>query len=160
MRYAFSAEVFSVGAAALRQSLPHSISWTGRWPTEETSAENAYRMLAREGDPAFISLEEVITVQAKGSATILDARTNDEFKAGHIPGSRSLPFYEIDTYKASALQGLTSESPIIIYCEGIGCELSFFLGRELVAGGFVNVKIFYGGYPEWAGAGLPVDKTE
>jgi 3-mercaptopyruvate sulfurtransferase SseA len=57
------------------------------------------------------------------------------------------------------MQGLEADSPIIIYCEGIGCELSFFLGRDLKAGGFSNIKIFYGGYPEWSSAGLPVDKS-
>jgi rhodanese-related sulfurtransferase len=148
----------SAVAGGVRQTLPHGISWTGRWPTAATSAETAYRMLAQEGDPAFVALEEVIDIQAKGSAHFLDARTNEEFKAGHIPGARNLPYYELDKYREKALAGLTAEAPIIIYCEGIGCELSFFLGRDLVAGGFKNVRIFYGGYPEWSSAGLPVEK--
>jgi 3-mercaptopyruvate sulfurtransferase SseA len=28
----------------------------------------------------------------------------------------------------------------------------------LVAGGFTNIRIFYGGYPEWSQAGLPIEK--
>ncbi len=158
-KQAFWLIVLSLAAGLTRQAFPNAISWNGRWPTAETSAENAYRMLAKEGDPAFISLEEVIEIQRQNSATLIDARTNDEFKAGHIPGSRNLPYYEIDQYKGKALEGLTVESPIIIYCEGIGCELSFFLGRDLQAGGFNNIKIFYGGYPEWSNAGLPLDKA-
>lgn len=149
----------SVGAGLIRQEFPKGISWNGRWPTAETSAENAYRMLAQEGDPAFISLEEVIDIQGKSAATFIDARTNEEFKAGHVPGARNLPYYEIEKYKDKALEGLTETSPIIIYCEGIGCELSFFLGRDLQAGGFINVKIFYGGWPEWSAAGLPLEKA-
>ncbi len=158
-KQAFGLLLLSIVAGGLRQTIPHGISWTGRWPTEETSAENAYRMMAQEGDPAFISLEDAIDIQSKKTATFLDARTNDEFKAGHIPGARSLPFYDLQKFKDSALDGLSADSPIIIYCEGIGCELSFFLGRELVSGGFTHVRIFYGGYPEWSKAGLPVDKT-
>jgi len=159
IKQAFWLLIVSVALGAIRPHLPKGILWNGRWPTAETSAENAYRMMAQEGDPAFIPLEEVIDIQAKGSATIIDARTNDEFKAGHIPGSRNLPYYAIDQYKDKALEGLTVESPIIIYCEGIGCELSFFLGRDLKAGGFSNIRIFYGGYPEWSNAGLPLEKT-
>lgn len=160
IKEAFFLLLVSIGAGALRQNFSEGISWTGRWPTAQTSAENAYRMLAQEGDPAFVSLEEVIEIQSKGAATILDARTNDEFKAGRVPGARNLPYYEIEKYKDQALEGLTGESPIIIYCEGIGCELSFFLGRDLQAGEFSNVRIFYGGYPEWSSAGLPIEKSE
>jgi rhodanese-related sulfurtransferase len=115
-------------------------------------------MMARPGDPGFVSLDDVIQIESKGSATLLDARSSDEFKAGHLPKARSLPFYEMDKFQASALAGLAKDSPIVIYCEGVGCELSFFLGRELAAQGYTHLRIFYGGYPEWQQAGLQIEK--
>ncbi len=113
--------------------------------------------MARPDDPGFVPLAEVIEIQQKKTALILDARSVDEFKAGRIPGSRNLPYYEMDAHQQAALEGLTAESPIVIYCEGIGCELSFFLGRELQTSGYTNIRIFYGGYPEWQQAGLPIE---
>ena len=113
-------------------------------------------MVARPEDPPFVSLADVIEIQASKSATLIDARTPEEFAAGHIQGSRNLPYYELDKFQSAALDGLTADSPLVIYCEGVGCELSFFLGRELQAQGYTNMKIFYGGYPEWKMAGLPV----
>jgi rhodanese-related sulfurtransferase len=148
----------AVPAGLLRQFAPHGIKWNGRWPTSSTSAEDAYKMMARPDDPGFISLAEVIDLQQKGAATLIDARSTEEFKAGRIPGSRTLPYYELEKYQAAALDRLAADSAIIIYCEGIGCELSFFLGRELQAAGYSNIKIFYGGYPEWQQAGLPIEK--
>lgn len=143
-------------AGALRQLAPNGIAWTGRWPDASTSAEDAYRMIAREGDPAFASLQDAIAAHSDGRTVFLDARSTDEFKAGRIPGARNLPFYEMEQHQ-EALANVTSDDPLLIYCEGIGCELSFFLGRELQAAGFTNIRIFYGGFPEWKQAGLPVE---
>jgi len=148
--------VLSIVLGGLRQLAPFGIDWFGKWPTEETSAKKAYEMLAKKGDPPFIGLAEVIDLQNKKSATILDARSSKLFNEGHIPAARNLPYYELEEYEDAALSDLEAHSLIIIYCEGIGCELSFFLGRELMESGFENVRIFYGGYPEWENAGLPI----
>ena len=116
-------------------------------------------MVARPEDPAFISLAEIITIQENKQATLIDARSAEEFAAGYISGSRSLPYYDMDKVQAVALEGLALDAPLIVYCEGVGCELSFFLGRELQAQGYTNIRIFYGGYPEWKNAGLPIVKV-
>jgi rhodanese-related sulfurtransferase len=151
--------VLSVAMAAVRQHWgPRSISWTGRWPTAATAAEDAYKMMAKPGDPAFVGLSEAIDLHDKKTATFLDARSAADFAAGRIPGARNLPFYQLDEFWTPALAGLNETSPLVIYCEGVGCELSFFLGRELQSAHYKNVRIFYGGYPEWSGAGLPIEK--
>jgi rhodanese-related sulfurtransferase len=105
-----------------------------------------------------MSLSEAIDAQRSGGTIFVDARTPAEFSAGHIPQARNLPFYELDKYQETALQGANEQTPLVVYCEGIGCELSFLLGRELQGAGYKNIKIFYGGYPEWKAAGLPVEK--
>jgi rhodanese-related sulfurtransferase len=148
----------SLVLGALRPHFPKGIAWTGKWPTAATSAEDAYKMMAKPDDPAFASLSDAIDAHDNKTATFIDARSTDEFKAGRIPASRTLPFYEMETYQAAALKDLKLDSPLILYCEGVGCELSFFLGRELQGMGYTNIKIFYGGYPEWQIAGLPIEK--
>lgn len=115
-------------------------------------------MMAKPGDPPFIGLTDVIAKHNDPAVIFIDARATVEFKAGRIPNARNLPYYELDHYQDSALKDLTSESEIIIYCEGIGCELSFFLGRELKDAGYTNLHIFYGGYPDWKNAGQPIEK--
>lgn len=114
--------------------------------------------MAKPGDPPFISLADSIAAQKNSTATFIDARSNKEFSDGHIPHARNLPYYQLDSYQDAALKDLTADSEIIIYCEGIGCELSFFLGRELKEAGYTNMHIFYGGYPEWKDSGQPIEK--
>ena len=148
----------SVVSGAARHFFPHAIAWNGKWPTISTSAEDAYKMMAKPGDPGFVSLQDVIEIQENKTAVLLDARSHEDFVKGRIPLARTLPFYEMETYQAAALANLSTESPLVVYCEGVGCELSFFLGRELQAMGVKNVQIFYGGYPEWQEAGFPIEK--
>jgi len=148
----------SLAFGVIRQVVPNGIRWTGRWPTEHTSAREAYTLMAKEGDPGFIGLEEAARFQAKRTAVFLDARKKSDFEEARIQGARSLPYYEVDRYQEQALTGLSADSLIVIYCEGVGCELSFFLGRELQAAGYTEVRIFYGGFPEWNQAGLPMER--
>jgi len=150
--------MLSLVAGALRQAAPGGLSWRGLWPDKTTSALEAYNMFAREGDPAFMDLSEAVKTHQHQSATFVDARSREEFAKGRIPGARSLPFYDLDSAAPAALENLTTEDLLVVYCEGINCELSFFLGRELAALGFTNVRIFYGGFPEWIKAGMPVEK--
>lgn len=162
MTAAIRQSVFLLAAAALlgfsRPFLPRGISYFATWPTDATSAGDAYAMMAQAGDPPFISLQTAIEVHEKGKAVFLDARAHDDFVKGRIPGARSLPYYDLKTYHTSALAGLKAGSPIVVYCEGVGCELSFFLARELQEAGYTNIHVFYGGYPEWNKAGLPIEK--
>lgn len=149
--------VIALAAGALRQAFPGGIGWVGRWPTAGTTAEEAYRMVAQPGDAPFVSLSKAIALH-NGGALFLDARSSDEFIAGHIPGARNLPFYEMEEFEQAALEGAVPGDRIVVYCEGVGCELSLFLARDLQARGFTDVNIFYGGFPEWQGAGLEIEK--
>src|SRR5947209_2237899 len=47
--------LLGVVAGGVRQFLPGGVRWTGRWPTADTSAEDAYKMMAHAGDPPFAS---------------------------------------------------------------------------------------------------------
>lgn len=147
----------ALAAGAIRQTMPRGISWKGRWPTSDTTAGDAYKMMSQPGDPPFVPVGEAIALH-KAGVRFLDARDAKEYAGGHIPGARSLPFYDFDAKQAAALDGAAKSDPIVVYCEGVGCELSLFLGRQLEGLGYTGVKVFYGGFPEWKNAGLPVEK--
>jgi len=149
--------LLSFAAAAARSYLPDSIRWNGRWPTADTSAEQAYKMMAQPTDPPFASLAEAIALHG-GGAVFIDARAAEEFAVGRIPRARNLPFYDLEAHEKAALADLKPDTRLVVYCEGVGCELSLFLGRELQARGFTDIRDFYGGFPEWQKAGLEVEK--
>jgi len=47
---------------------------------------------------------------------------------------------------------------LMLYCSGFGCPDSFDLGERLLAEGYLDVRVYEGGFPEWRDAGLPVEK--
>jgi rhodanese-related sulfurtransferase len=92
------------------------------------------------------------------SAIFLDARSPDEYKQGHIPGA--LDFFADDFEKMAPqilpqLPDKTRE--IVAYCHGTSCDLSIHLAQKLSEQGYTNVKVFFGGWPEWKKAGFPIN---
>lgn len=95
------------------------------------------------------------------SAVFLDARSPDEYKEGHIPGA--LEFYadDFDKYAPLVLPQLKDKTQeIITYCHGSSCELSVHLAKALMDQGYTNVKVFFGGWPEWKKSGYPIQAGE
>jgi rhodanese-related sulfurtransferase len=58
-----------------------------------------------------VSAEEAKQIIDAGSQ-LVDVRTDVEFEAGHIPGSRHIPMADLQRDAA----GLAKEQPVIIYC--------------------------------------------
>jgi rhodanese-related sulfurtransferase/DNA-binding HxlR family transcriptional regulator len=88
----------------------------------------------------------------RGDVVLLDVRPEQEFRAGHIAGARSVPLPEL----ASAEPGLARRREIVAYCRGPYCvyaddAVRFLRGRGLRA------RRLDGGYPEWRRAGLPTE---
>ena len=76
---------------------------------------------------------------------IIDARTQEEYDAGHIPGAILIPEYEI---AARAEAELTDKHQLIlVYCRS--GRRSKIAAEELVKLGYTNVKEF-GGINSWA----------
>ena len=75
---------------------------------------------------------------------IIDARTDDEFAAGHIEGAILIPEYEIANRAEQEIPD--KEALILVYCRS--GRRSKIASEELVALGYTNVKEF-GGIIDW-----------
>jgi rhodanese-related sulfurtransferase len=108
------------------------------------------------GRPVQIELGAVQLFVDAGGAFLIDARDPYEYEEGHLPGSINLP-YETAISDPALLETLdTGGRPIIAYCGGGDCEVSYSLALELVAIGYERVAVYVGGFPEWQESGLPV----
>jgi len=87
---------------------------------------------------------------------VVDARSPELYTMGHIDGAVSLPMVEIDAVLPAFLEQIARDRAIVTYCSGFGCPDSFDLGLRLIESGYLNVRVFEGGYPEWRDAGLPI----
>lgn len=105
--------------------------------------------------PMPVLLDEVQQVIASGGL-IVDARSPELYAQGHIAGALSLPLTEIEAGLPEFLERIAKDRIIIAYCSGFGCPDSFDLGVVLIEAGYLDVRVFEGGYPEWRDAGLPV----
>jgi rhodanese-related sulfurtransferase len=104
-----------------------------------------------------------------GGALYIDTRTEVEFKAGHVPGARLVPYVEKSAkdadFKASDDQFDLSKLPpdrqanLVFACNGAECWKSFKASLAAVKAGYTKVHWFRGGFPEWRSAGLKVESA-
>jgi rhodanese-related sulfurtransferase len=103
---------------------------------------------------------QTVQNQATTGALLIDARIEELFLEGHLPGSVSLPLDEIDSRLPEFHKLYPPHTPVIVYCSGYGCSDSFDLAVRLLQAGYLKVMVFEGGYPEWQAAGLPIEGSD
>lgn len=111
------------------------------------------------GRPLMVQLPKVKEFWDAKAALIVDARDPAEYAQGHIPGAVNVPADEAisDPDRLEAVD--SGGRPIICYCGGGSCEVSIHLAEALVyQAGKKRVLVFMGGWPDWEGAGYPVEK--
>ena len=92
-----------------------------------------------------ISPEEAKTIMdTESDYIIIDARTDEEFAAGHIEGAILIPEYEIADRAEKELPD--KDALILVYCRS--GRRSKIASEELVKLGYTNVKEF-GGIIDW-----------
>ncbi len=116
------------------------------------------RLTTPSGERIDISLVEAKKLFLRQAAIFIDARPDDDYEKGHIKGARSLPRHEVDQRLMSVTEDISTDTPIITYCDGESCELSHDVANFLVDMGFSNVRILVNGWTKWKEADLPIEK--
>ena len=92
-------------------------------------------------------------------ASYVDTRTEAEFKQGHVPGARWLPYVEksakdtdydprLDTFDSARLPP-DKAAPLVFACNGAECWKSYKASQAALKAGHTRVYWFRGGIPEW-----------
>jgi thiosulfate/3-mercaptopyruvate sulfurtransferase len=122
-------------------------------------------------NPAVLArLDEVSGSLNQPNVVFLDARSPEEYAAGHIPGAANIQYTENAGSEPAPLwkpqdalrqmytaAGVTTDKTIIPYCStGVRSAVTFFTLRLI---GYDKVKLFTGSWVEWsAHPELPVEK--
>jgi rhodanese-related sulfurtransferase len=93
----------------------------------------------------------------RGSYVFVDARTHEDFAAGHVKGAVSLPIGDFDAGIHDFLDRFPPETGIVTYCSGRNCEDSHQLARLFLDLGYARVKVMIDGYPGWEAEGYPIE---
>ncbi|MBL8348363.1 MAG: PhnD/SsuA/transferrin family substrate-binding protein [Rubrivivax sp.] len=99
-------------------------------------------------------------------AIYIDTRTEAEYRAGHVPQARLVPYVEksakdtdfdarLDSFDLSKLPQ-DKAAPIIFACNGAECWKSYKASLAAVKAGYRQVHWFRGGFPEWRNASRQV----
>jgi rhodanese-related sulfurtransferase len=105
---------------------------------------------------AFISFPEAEGLFATQEAVFIDSRSRGSFQKGHIQGAINIPFEESHDIQDGLLESLPHDKILVIYCDGQECQSSTNLARYLFQQGFLDLRVFFGGWEEWMKAGLPL----
>ena len=109
---------------------------------------------------AFITLAEAEELFSRGEAIFIDSRPQEDYRKGHILGALNIPFEEKKKNDLLSQRPLPQDQTLVVYCDGAECQSSVELAEILHQRGFTSLKIFFGGWEEWAQAGLPLSAED
>jgi len=116
---------------------------------------------AKKISPETVSgAKTIATEQAKAlfdqGVKFLDVRSNRDWEAGRIPGSKHLELKKV--YSQETLAEIAgSNEKLVIYCNSSGCMRSSKACKKAVEWGYTNVYYYRLGYPDWQSHGYAIE---
>jgi rhodanese-related sulfurtransferase len=107
---------------------------------------------------AFITLAEAEELFARREAIFIDSRPQKDYRKGHILGALNIPFEEQKERDFISRISFPPDHTLVVYCDGDECRSSVELAKILHERKFTSIKVFFGGWAEWIGAGLPTGR--
>lgn len=103
--------------------------------------------------PAYAGeLSGVTDLARRRKLTLVDLRPEDEWRAGHLPAARHIPFEQLP----GVLDGLPRSKRYLVYCTGPLCSKAIQGTRQLIDAGLHAVRL-PAGVAEWQHAGLALE---
>ena len=103
-------------------------------------------------DEPLRDIDDLLSRVERGELLLLDARPNEEYRSGHIPGARLLPSGEL---QESFLASLDTQRDIVVYCRGPYCTFADEAVTVLRERGLRAQRLELG-VPEWRQLGFAV----
>lgn len=98
---------------------------------------------------------ELLARMARGEVVVLDVRPPAEFRAGHVPGARSIPLSEL----RSRLDELPPGVALVAYCRGPHCVYAADAVELLRRHGYDATRMDQG-VADWRSHGWPIETCE
>jgi rhodanese-related sulfurtransferase len=87
-----------------------------------------------------INIQQAQILFEQNLTQFIDARDEEEFKEGHLPGALNIPLYKFDEYFLQIANKIEKDKFLIIYCNE-ECDSKVFVAEKLLKEGISN-KIF------------------
>ena len=139
----------AVDAAEVRNAVTHPKTAAQRLHDRGLQLASADEMIRLFRDPRY----------KQGLVLFIDAREDQQYTLGHIPGARQFDHYRPEKHVATVLPACLIAQQVVVYCGGGECEDSEFAAMMLRDAGVPAEKLFVypGGFTEWTSLGLAVE---
>lgn len=107
-----------------------------------------------KGEVKLVTAEEMQTLMELDDVQLVDVRTPEEYKEGHISNAQNIDFNS-PTFDEDIVN-LDKNKPVILYCKGGG--RSSKCSEKLLKAGFVKIYDLQGGITQWEFEGLKINK--
>ncbi|MDZ4401198.1 rhodanese-like domain-containing protein [Prosthecobacter sp.] len=107
-----------------------------------------------EDKAKHVKADEAAKIIAEGKVAIIDVRTADEFKDGHIKGAKNIDIMANDF--ETQLAKLDKTQPTLVHCQSGGRSTRALKTFEKL--GFEHLIHLDEGFAGWEAAGKPVEK--
>ena len=139
VEYRLADEAVASFFVALRTLAQSRLAEVERMTREYLERRNALEAVA--GD-------ELVRRVRSGEVTVIDVRPVEEYRAGHIPGARSIPMTEL----AERLQEVPKDREVVAYCRGPYCVMAVEAVDLLRSKGFAAHRMEQG-VADWRARG-------
>lgn len=112
----------------------------------------AYMLVEMQRGGRSVSPQTLTSMANNQKALVIDLRDPNEFKQGHITGSRNIPYARL----TEKLPEIPKDRPIILVCQ-LG-QVAGTAARQLKTLGMQEVVRLEGGISNWKGQSLPLVK--
>ncbi|MCC4264349.1 rhodanese-like domain-containing protein [Oceanimonas baumannii] len=110
-------------------------------------------VIARLSKVKVVPAQEAVMLINKQNAAVVDIRTAEEFRKGHIAGAINVPNSQLKANNLNLIEKY-KDKPLVLVCES-GMTTSG-AGRLLSKAGFSQVHTLRGGMTDWRTQNLPV----
>lgn len=129
---------------------PHGIAWVQDW-------ESYVEAKAIKQHLEVIPVSMAYSLHQDGLHLFIDARSEDEYVLGHIPGAISLPFERLYEQLDALEEVLMSNEEVVVYCRNRECDDALLLCLQLREMGKTNLLYFVDGFMLWEEMECPVE---
>ena len=141
----------AVTAAVANRLNPRRIPWVQDW-SRQVEARAAGQ------DIPVISFIDALGKFHSGKVRFVDARPEEHFLQGHIPGAVSVPFEQFDEFLPVIVDLIDSGSGLVLYCTNRECDDALLLAIELLNMGCTNMALYVDGFETWKKNGGGVER--
>jgi rhodanese-related sulfurtransferase len=146
--------------SALNPNPPAGVPSTTPATTSPSRAEPAPAAPTAQRDASMLTIQQAYglfeQMLTRGDVHFVDARSETDFKSGHIPTAFNIPpeaFFGGQI--PDALAQMSRTNTVVVYCGGGNCDASKLTAIRLTEQGFTTVYVFEEGMTGWKANNLP-----